>query len=86
MTTNFSMVDPCGFTSVVVSRIAGTTRSMNVSSSWMRLFLNGFGNVSRSKSARAALPASSLRVGEHRRVDVLVVAQRDERDLDRRDR
>ena len=59
-TRNFSRMVPCGFTSVVVSRIAGMTRLRNVSSSSIRLFLNGFGNVRRSKSARAELPASSF--------------------------
>ena len=49
----------------------------------MRLFLNGFGNVSAIEVGARRVARFVLRVGEHRRVDVLVVAEREERDLHR---
>ena len=86
ITRNFASVSPSGFTSVVPSRIAGTTRSRNLSSSSMRLFLNGFGKRPVIEIGARRVARLVAREQPDRRLQILVVAQREERDAQRRDR
>ena len=72
------------FSSGECSRISGTTRLRNLSSISIRLFLNGFANTLSTNVAFASLPASSRAKATIGVLSVLVVEQREERDLERR--